>query len=166
MFQLSMSVSNSSIQMDEFCKTINKRLKKITATTVFMMGQTIHRGQYGFLHQAVNMLFNAVKWGIIIEKRMGAGFSLQWHQEELQFFSSGGCPCTTNRIQWKIQVCKSTLLSSYYLHDILNVIISKLILIQFLSAVAKKAKKLNVTYVCYRCSLVHIPVHSKVTVKG
>lgn len=105
------------------------------------MGQTIHRGQYGFLHQAVNMLFNAVKWGIIIEKRMGAGFSLQWHQEELQFFSSGGCPCTTNRIQWKIQVCKSTLLSSYYLHDILNVIISKLILIQFLSAVAKKAKK-------------------------
>lgn len=60
--------------MDELCKTINKCLKKITATTVFMMGQTIHRGQYGFLHQAVNMLFNAVKWGIIIEKRMGADF--------------------------------------------------------------------------------------------
>lgn len=40
------------------------------------MGQTIHRGQYGFLHQAVNMLFNAVKWGIIIEKRMGADWEL------------------------------------------------------------------------------------------
>lgn len=139
------------------------------------MGQTIHRGQYGFLHQAVNMLFNAVKWGIIIEKRMGADWELDLASSGTKrncsfylhfFFSSGGCPCTTNRIQWKIQVCKSTLLSSYYLHDILNVIISKLILIQFLSAVAKKTKKLNVTYVCYGCSLVHIPVHSKVTVKG